>query len=92
MPRKYTHEIHVQRLEKMLSSTDVCKKCPAGPHFVWKGGLGTMWSGDDSGPCAICMTFVGMSWTSIHCPCTTLGKEEAIRRSERAIKQFKERE
>jgi len=85
--RVYTEAIHAKRVGKMLLKTNVCRKCPAAPYFDGAARISKKWS-PKSDPCKICAEFVGVvpdDWQS--CPCSVLGKDEAIRRTWEVLKQ-----
>lgn len=90
MPRKYTVEVHAERLEQMLVLGNVCYKCPGAPRF--QTGVGFCSGLERSEVCKICQEFVGLTpYVRGRCPCARLGSEEAIQRSWEALNQFKER-
>ena len=86
----YTTEIHVTRLEVMLELGNPCIMCPASANFV---GLGPeeLWD-SSSNPCQICREFIDaaeMEVEGLWCPCSKLGKNEALRRTYLAIEEYK---
>ena len=89
---KYTLKLHKHRLRLMLKRDNICELCPGRKGFngqidVWigdeRGRIGRIylraWRCDTAkGPCIICQDFVGVE---NQCPCTLLGKEEALKRT-----------
>ena len=88
----YTTEIHVARLEVMLELGDPCNMCPASVNFS-AGGLGPEYQWDSYPlPCQICREFVDATDRQVEgcwCPCSKLGKNEALRRTYLAIEEYK---
>jgi hypothetical protein len=85
---KYTEKMHAKRLLGMLNKKDPCVCCPRCHYYKWDG----QWMFDQHMKyehwCATCMEFVGMmSVTEGFCPCTFLGKKEAIKRTWIALEE-----
>ncbi len=86
MKKKYTRKMHIHRISLMMKRKEPCKGCPASRGFkgldynfdMWKGRGGIIkgWQW-----CKICWDFIGMSSDKAMCPCTYLGKEEALKRT-----------
>ena len=87
MVRNYTVRRHIRRLEAMIEEPNLCKLCPASMMFNSKEHFDFPWSND---PCKVCLTFINLKYKLLHtCPCMQLGKEEAVRRTLKAIKKFR---
>lgn len=83
----YTTEIHVARLEVMLELGDPCNMCPASVNFsVVESGPKHLWDSFPD-PCQICREFIDVE--GLWCPCSKLGKYEALRRTYLAIEEYK---
>ena len=76
---KYTETLHADALLKLLSMSTPCDYCPS----AIKKTSGNM-------ACIICREFIGLKHKSpfgYHCPCTELGKQEAIKRTWIALEE-----
>ena len=75
-PRKYTEEIHIDRLTTMLSGNrTICDSCPAARYYSGNNSCVEPWTNN---PCRICAEFVGLEHNGgLSCPCMRLGDEEA---------------
>ena len=77
MKGQYTETVHAKRLLRMLERKNPCACCPAQRNYNTDKGIYNSWPEAINHPCNICKTFV-----SCHgCPCNSLGKKEAIKRT-----------
>ena len=86
MKRKYTEKIHAERLIRILERKNTCDWCPAKAHSVvdaYSCNPLAIWV-RDTDPCTVCLDFVDAFY---HCPCTSLGEEEAIKRTWIALEE-----
>ena len=90
---KYTQEIHIKQLRKMLKLPEPCELCPAkiGNHRIFLGWRDLHYLKI----CSICRKFIGLKSSSKYmeslnkkCPCNVLGKEEALRRTIEALEEY----
>lgn len=84
---KYTLKLHKHRLTLMLKRDEPCRCCPAAKGFDGREFPWIMWSRDPwaNNSCTICRAFVGLFPIIGGCPCTRLGKAEAMRRTKVAL-------
>jgi len=89
----YNKNFHAKRVLKMMEREDVCSCCPAMVRFGKAGkkikkvplaNAKDKWNELSFGVCSICQSFVGLR---SGCPCITLGKEEAIKRTWLALEE-----
>ncbi len=83
MKKKYTTDIHVSRLKKMLKRKNPCGLCPAGIRFIAKEEF-TTWT---NYPCKICRGFVEIRPYG-SCPCTCYGQKRTIKLTYFAIEEY----
>jgi len=81
----YTEKEHAERMLQILSMPNPCMKCPAFVDLTvdYYDNDGYFIYGDYpryTGVCKICKKFIGFGDKELNgCPCTELGKEEAIK-------------
>jgi len=90
--RKYTTNIHAHRLRTMLRREKNSILCPASKEFNPGAPPQELWLGDHGEACTICRAFVGLynpgaMRSSYKCPCLALGDEDAMKRTERALRR-----
>ena len=93
---KYTQEVHIKQLRKLLEKPEPCELCPAkiGNPKIIRMFLGCR-NLEYLKICSICRKFVGLKSSSKYieslnkkCPCHVLGKEEALRRTIEALEEY----
>jgi hypothetical protein len=92
MPKKkYSEEIHIERLRKMLNSKkEPCGYCPAAPRFSTYCNWRDTWA-DRPHPCEICRLTIGLQAREMNgtfpCPCHVLDAEEAMRKAKLLVEE-----
>ncbi len=81
---KYTKKLHAHRLEVMLTKQGSCNLCPRNKSFDPRE-YKDEWITSAQECCIICQKFVGITYG---CPCSMLGREEAIETTMRALKDY----
>lgn len=98
MKKRYTRKIHIHRISQMMKREEPCKGCPASRGFkgagydfsLWKDYNNTLPREDEVNYwywCKICWDFIGLDANLRECPCTQLGKEEALKRTLLALER-----
>jgi hypothetical protein len=85
--RKYTTNIHANRLRMMLRRRGYPILYPASKDFSPGDPPQELWAGEPGDTCEICRTFVGLVKGGCTCPCLSLGGELAMKRTERALRR-----
>ena len=83
----YTTKLHAYRLSLMLKRDEPCGCCPSAPKLNGSNRSDEPWKGHPN-PCHICKRFVGITDLSCQCPCFLLGKDKAIERSHKALREY----
>lgn len=89
--KKYTTNIHANRLRMMMRRGDWYFFCPAGRYFDPGSAPTEIWDvkrvlGVVSEPCQVCRTFIGIP-IDVSCPCIALGHEEALKKTKKALQK-----
>lgn len=95
MSKEYTLDFHVKRLEKMLNRENTCDCCPARQNLnpnrvpLQMAVLNSLWGVNhiDHEVCNMCRNFIDLDATG-GCPCIILGKEEALKRTDKALARY----
>lgn len=98
MLKRYTKDVHMSRLSKMMNTDDFYCRCPATPNYsalISAQNRTHLWKlSSPTEICTICRETVGLpGWgyakvAGGKCPCNVLGKIEAKIRTMEALEEY----